>query len=1290
MRSSNSLRSEHDHFQNTNNIFNSNLASESSHKKMHSGKNKGRPGKTNIYVVIGFGILITLACIVWLNKDLLFAPSLSPAAAQSLIERAAIANAFLENEHEDSGKDEDGNRYFGYEEAEKIYVELANEVPDQLLPIQNLAVTRLGYFKYMKGQKGFPVEEMDAQRELAEQSIEDLIAKTPKSPVPLLMKADLMMTVAKELTPEIADVYRQAVTIAPDNAVACYALYEAFEHSALSDEIERESLRDEMTESIYKAWKLEPENVRVVTSALVALATKQDERFTEVLKKSKPLLEHIAKAREVDLMGRAGDQEMIVSKIKFAEDNFEDDLQSAIGALQQVQNLTRPLEIVKSDLSRIKPGSSLEYMIHSFDEKVISAAAKLESPETKIDPVSFSPQTAINEIDSALAIKVCDGDLDGKMDIVVVTESKLSFYSQTDDKWNEQFSQPLDGKFSGIVGADLDRDINQLFVPDSFPEYQKQFGPQTKEKALLGEVADTDFVVFGDSGIRIFENYWERKNQAPRTFRLIEQDAEINEIKEVTALTLCDFDFDNDLDIIAVASGAIKVLQNRGNQKFVDMSANSFLPEEKIESISLFPVDWDRDADIDILVARKDHVGILENLRHGQLRYRKLNDHFKALTCASDVAATELDGIASWDLFAVGKNGTQSCKTLLTDSDGSTREIQTPLSEQQNRLKIGDFNNDSFVDAVTWAGKKLTVVTADPNSKQLSGESNWSEELNTEIQDVSVVDLDRDGKLDLVVATENKVEIFGNDSKNDNHWISFHLVGIYENISRSNHHGVGCMFELKAGRRYQAKLADGAGLHFGLGKSTKADVARIVWTNGMPQTIINPESNQIIRELMFEKGSCPFIYTWNGEEFEFLTDCLWAAPIGLRINEQVEAPTRAWEYIKIPGERLQPKDGYYEIKLTEELWEAAYFDQVDLIAIDHPADVEIYSNEKVGPPFISQYKVHTVKEPRLPVSAKDDRGNDLLEKLSKRDDDFAQPFGERLQKGLVPMHHVELDLGDLKAMAAPNKPENITLFMTGWIRPTDSSLNIGFSQNPEVDGAIPPVVLVPDAKGNWQKVPTPMGFPGGKTKTIAIDLSQAFLTDDFRLRIQTSAEIYWDEAFFTVNEPQSEIRRQDLPPVFADVQYRGFSKRFYNSNTTPELYDYQDLSTQPRWPPMRGNFTRYGDVLELITESDDRMVVIGAGDEISIRFPLPKEELSAGWKRDFFLHSVGYDKDADLNTLFGQSVEPMPFLKMKSYPYEPRESFPDSPLHRQYFEEYQTRKQSRRKFWSFVEDYKKP
>ena len=208
-----------------------------------------------------------------------------------------------------------------------------------------------------------------------------------------------------------------------------------------------------------------------------------------------------------------------------------------------------------------------------------------------------------------------------------------------------------------------------------------------------------------------------------------------------------------------------------------------------------------------------------------------------------------------------------------------------------------------------------------------------------------------------------------------------------------------------------------------------------------------------------------------------------------------------------------------------------------------------------------------------------------------------------------------------------------------------------------------------------------MGFPGGKPKTIVVDLSGLFLTNDYRVRIVTSHEIYWDEVSFTVDEQPGEVRIQPLNLVAADLHYRGFSYAYPLQPNAPEWYDYERVTTGAKWPPMQGFFTRYGDVRELLQQTDDRLLVMGAGDETTLHFAMPEQPLPAGWKRDFFLHNVGWDKDADLNTVYGQTVEPLPFQAMRSYPFPLDQAYPETAELNAYQRTYQTRQQPRDPYW---------
>ena len=224
--------------------------------------------------------------------------------------------------------------------------------------------------------------------------------------------------------------------------------------------------------------------------------------------------------------------------------------------------------------------------------------------------------------------------------------------------------------------------------------------------------------------------------------------------------------------------------------------------------------------------------------------------------------------------------------------------------------------------------------------------------------------------------------------------------------------------------------------------------------------------------------------------------------------------------------------------------------------------------------------------------------------------------------------------------------------MTGWILPTDTSLNIQIDQNPNLGPIEFPSVWVPDATepSGWRKAIGYMGFPGGKTKTIVVDVSDAILNDDPRLRVHTSAQIYWDAAELVVRRNVPEVSVHELQLTGATLGYRGFSRKYRDSVQSPETYDYSTVSTAPKWPPLSGRFTQEGDCRSLLEAWDDAMVVMGSGDEMQLTFTVPDAEVPQGWKRDFILHCVGWDKDADLNTITGQSSEPLPFRAMTEYP----------------------------------------
>lgn len=200
-------------------------------------------------------------------------------------------------------------------------------------------------------------------------------------------------------------------------------------------------------------------------------------------------------------------------------------------------------------------------------------------------------------------------------------------------------------------------------------------------------------------------------------------------------------------------------------------------------------------------------------------------------------------------------------------------------------------------------------------------------------------------------------------------------------------------------------------------------------------------------------------------------------------------------------------------------------------------------------------------------------------------------------------------------------------------------------------------------------------MPSGKPKTMAVDLSGKFLSRSREIRILTNLCVYWDEIYLAEDDAPPAVRLTTIPMREGSLGFRGFSRTtIHPARLQPESFDYQTVSETSLWNPTAGNYTRYGPVERLLAAPDDRMVIMGSGDEIRMRFHsdgLPR--LPTGWKRDFLLLVDGWAKDADANTAFSQTVLPLPFHGMKSYPYPDSQAFPNDQVHQEYLKEYITR-----------------
>jgi len=1254
------------------------------------------PGRLRRIVLVGLalGLPTVVMLVVWVARGTMW-PPFSAAEAAALEADANLALAHLENQSLDR--------------AIPLLEALRDRLPADPFAWRNLAVAHvvaLGSAGAMAGPESLAV----ATRGLAD-------ARRHESPAAAHDWLEGLIALAAGEPSVAAAAYERIVRDADGDASAWYALSRALGAVATATGeaperlVEADRALDEASERApYNLW-LAVEWLRA-TAARLAGETPIAEDLADAIADRRPVIAPFAPS--VKAFARTDVEALLVEA---AEAVRGGDRARAAGRLRQVANVLVPQSAADRAAVERHP---LEFVRERFTTATLARLPPAADADAPVE-VALTPVAGITSGGDGppVAVLLEDLDLDGATDLVVLFDRMVRCYRRTAagpmgaapaalpdapppataalpaEDWTEFLAAAVPAGSRGILAADLDLDFDEarrLGEPVR-SSTDPRSGRDDPDPTAPGPVrrcpaADLDLVVSGDGGVTCLENRGPAE-AAPR--RLVPFDFAVAAPLRPPArqAAVADLDGDGRLDLAVAGSTGLRILIGRGRDGFVPLSLPEGLAGDEQAIDAILPIDIDRDSDLDLVLGGPTGVGLLENLRHGQFRFVAIAQAGEAVRGLEVV-----DAAAAWRILTAGAGGLDLLgPDPLREEPEAARASRTPLAaEPAHSLSTWDYDNDGRVDLAAWGESGLTVLRGQPDrSGAAAGGGPRFAPVDLlaapigGIRSFDAADLDGDGDLDCAVATETGVVVLANRGGESHHWIAVDLEAQQikgadlSPSGRVNAHGLGSLLELKVGSSYQARPVRRRTTHFGLGGRPQADVVRVTWLNGVPQNLIRPPADTLVCEQQILLGSCPYLYARGERGFSFVTDLLWAAPIGLQRAEGELMPAREKEWLKVPGEMVAAREGRIEFEITEELWEAAYFDQVRLVAVDHAPEVTIWSNEKVGPASIASFGVHTVREARRPAAARDGRGRDLLPALATADGRHARPWDRKLAQGLVEPYQIELDLGP--AGEAPQAGSEgaggrspVVLFLTGWTYPTTVSLNVALSRDPSRGVPKPPSLSVPDGRGGWRTALPFMGFPGGKTKSIAIDLTDHLPADDPRVRIESSMEIHWDHAFFTRGEVPAAFDLVDATLVSAVLRPRGFSRIVQDDPDGPERFLHDEVSTEPKWPPMLGRFTRHGDVTDLIAEADDRLVVIGAGDAIRLVFEAAPPR--PGWKRDYLFHSVGWDKDANLATVEGQSVEPLPFRGMRAYPPSADDPSPDTPAYRDWLETWQTRAQT--------------
>jgi hypothetical protein len=465
---------------------------------------------------------------------------------------------------------------------------------------------------------------------------------------------------------------------------------------------------------------------------------------------------------------------------------------------------------------------------------------------------------------------------------------------------------------------------------------------------------------------------------------------------------------------------------------------------------------------------------------------------------------------------------------------------------------------------------------------------------------------------------------------------------------------------------YQELLPEGQYTVSMPGSDTSGKHPFLHWNDGTTNpTKTITLANKTILVAYYEAGaSCPSLFTWNGTSYHYISEASnagWLGYIGY-INGDgavVFQGGNPWDYIKLDNSQLQVRDNsYYDMTLSQ-IWDEIYYlDSAYLMVVDHPANVDVYSTmvRYINPEFMGQIYT-TSKQLATPVSAYNEKGENVLPQISKKDGVFTPGVNiwDNSTWDNFSWNILTLDLGDL------SNAEQITLVMTGmvdwgqaqdyydWI---DSFLAQKVPNGTQV--LPPPFMEVKDLNGNWIRVPENRQIPIASdytARTFAVNLTGLFPTNDYSLRINNFWNVTYDYIGISTN-PEEELTIQRIDPI----------ANLYQAEAT-------DSSAT-------GNFTRYGDVTELLLAADEKFVIGMQGDAVSLHFPIAGiAPLQDGWERDFFLFVAAWFKDEPSNWGYGFefTVDPLPFRDMSGFPYPDTERYPYDSEHLNYIQQYNTR-----------------
>ena len=862
-------------------------------------------------------------------------------------------------------------------------------------------------------------------------------------------------------------------------------------------------------------------------------------------------------------------------------------------------------------LGDIEQATSLVEAYQSFEHNPLSVSAgfsyrqmgpKAEAKSVVENRVERAPKPAGTLFDSSQRLNV---ELDQ-------FESISSFDFNEDGEWD-------------VLISDGEQAIALIGSADGFTVEPIEFRPHVA--AAWGDMnndGSTELITCNGIGLTIDEL---SSNDKQPDMAIADSECQV--------VRVFDADHDGDLDILTGGSSGFQIYHNDLDSNFVPYEVGSALLLDT-PVVQILAEDLDRDRDVDLILIGDD--GSNRVLRN-ELTWRY--EAFEGLgqfenEAVYAVTALDIDVDGKVELISASKNGELDIWRAGAPTWTKSRLEVTVIDVLA--LDAHDFDGDGRSDLFIATSDGFIVI--DPRSSAV-----LAEEQIKDLQTALPIYLAPESGPGVVTFSPSNIEVFPPGQGR----YSFLAMGLSGKTSadqmRSNASGIGTYVKLRADTRwavassfsrYSGPSQSLLPLMFGSGGAEEADYAELLWSDGVTQSEMALRFGELheIEEIQRQLASCPVVFVWNGEKYEFVSDVLGVGALGYFAEPGLTTPVRSKERLLLPDGLLQPRGERFEVKIGEPMEEILYLDSAALLYYDIPDSwsmtlderLNVKSDAPTSEPIFFQ-------EIYQPVRASTNIESDVLHSISKTDKSAVNP-------GAVDRRFIGLLANELTLTIEFDRelPEaNAVLIADGWVEfPYSQTSFAAYQANKKYQA---PTVEARDRDGVWHIIAEEFGFPGGMPRQMSFPLPDLPDGAD-ALRFRSNLEIYWDHLRVVRAESLRDVSATRVSPNRALVRASGFARRTTGLQRTP-YYDYNNRLTRGDAKHAAGFYTSMGDAIELVGETDSAMAIVGSGEEIHLEFKVPDSPKS-GYRRFYALEFQGWAKDMDLYTERGDTVEPLP------------------------------------------------